>query len=73
METPPSVAVVRLLSVAKDCDPTAVEPLAATVDPDALDRLLQSIDSGEKIQFSHASFSVCLDGDGTATVEAVGC
>jgi len=68
-ETPPSLAVVRLLSVAMNCDPTAVEPLAESVDPDALDRLLPSMGEGSKLQFTHRCLSVFLYGDGTAAVE----
>jgi len=71
-ETPPSVAAVRLLSVAMDCDPTAIEPLAESVDPDALDRLLPSMDADSELQFTHLDLSVCLYGDGTAAVEPGG-
>jgi len=68
-ETPPSVAVVRLLSVAMNCDPTAVDPLGETVDPDALDRLLPSMDDGSELEFTHRRLSVRLHGDGRAAVE----
>jgi|GEM_PF-2146788 hypothetical protein len=71
-ETPPSVAIVRLLSVAMNCDPIDIDPLGETVDPDALDRLLPSMDAGSKLQFSHCHLSVSLCGDGTATVESEG-
>ena len=67
-ETPPSVAVVRLISVAMNCDPTAVEPLGESVDPDALDRLLLSMDEGAKLQFTHLALSILLYGDGKASV-----
>jgi hypothetical protein len=67
-ETPPSVAVVRLISVAMNCDPTAIEPLGESVDPEALDRLLQSMDEGAKLQFTHLCLSILLCGDGTASV-----
>ncbi|MDS0282857.1 HalOD1 output domain-containing protein [Haloarcula onubensis] len=71
-ETPPSVAVVRLLSVATNSDPTAIDPLGETVDPDALDRLLPSMDDGSKLEFTHRRLSVFLHGDGTAAVEPTG-
>jgi|SRR6056297_128572 len=71
-ETAPSVAAVRLLSVAMNCEPTAIEPLAKSVDPDALDRLLPSMDAGSKLQFTHRCLSVLLYGDGTAAVEPSG-
>jgi len=68
-ETPPSVAVVRLLSVARNTDPTALEPLAETLDPDALDRLLPSVDAGSTLEFTHSCFAVSLHGDGRVAVE----
>ena len=72
-ETPPSVAVVRLLSVAMNCDPTAIDPLGGTTDPDALDRLLLSMDEGSKVAVTHLGLTVFLYGDGTAAVEPKGC
>jgi len=72
-ETAPSTAIVRLLSIAKNCDPTAIEPLVESVDPDALDRLVPSLDEGSKLQFTHCSLSVRLCGDGTAAIESDGC
>lgn len=71
-ETPPSVAAVRLLSVAMNCDPVAIEPLAESVDPDMLDRLLPSMAEGSELQFTHLGLSVSLYGDGTAAVESEG-
>ena len=68
-ETPPSVAVVRLLSVATDSDPTAIEPLGETVDPDALDRLLLSMDEESRLEFTYDCLSVSLHGDGTIAAE----
>ena len=72
-ETPPSVAVVRLLSVALNRDPTAIKPLGETVDPDALNRLLLSMDDSSKVEFTYHCLSVLLYGDGTAAVEPDGC
>jgi len=67
-ETPPSVAVVRLIAVAMNCDPVAVAPLAETVDPDALDRLVLSMDGGAELRFRHHRLSVLLCADGTTSV-----
>ncbi|MBX0284717.1 hypothetical protein EGH22_00100 [Halomicroarcula sp. F28] len=72
-ETPPSVAVVRLLSVATNADPTEVEPLAETVDPDALDRLVPSMDAESHLEFTHCCLSILLYGDGRAAVESEDC
>ena len=70
-ETPPSVAVVRLVSIARNCDPTAVDPLGESIDTDALDRLLPSMDDNAKLQFTHVALSILLAGDGTASVTPV--
>ncbi len=67
-QTPPSVAAVRLLGVASNDDPTAIEPLGETVDLDTLDRLVRSMDAESKLAFTHHCHSVTLYGDGTATV-----
>ena len=55
------------------CDPTAIEPLGKTVDPDALNRLLLSMDDSSKVEFTYGCLSVLLYGDGTAAVEPDGC
>ena len=67
-ETSPSTAAIRIISVAMNCDPTAVDPLAETVDPDALDRLLRSMDDGGELEFTHLAFSILLYADGTVSV-----
>lgn len=72
-EIPPSVAVVRLISTAKNCDPSAVEPLGESVDADALDTLLASMGHADELQFSHACTSIRLAGDGTAIVDVANC
>lgn len=72
-ETLPSIAVVRLLSVAMNCEPTAIDPLGERIDTDALDRLLLSMDDRSKLEFTHLGLSIHLYGDGTATVELEGC
>lgn len=71
-ETSPSVAAARLLGVALNCDPTAIDPLGETVDAAALDGLLSSTDEGVQLEFTHQGFSVFLSSDGTATVEPAG-
>ena len=40
--TPPTIAVVETIAVALNREVTALEPLYESVDPDALDALLQS-------------------------------
>lgn len=68
-ETRPCSAVVRLTSVARDCEPTALAPLSEAVDTDALDALLRSADSEVTLRFTYAGLQVQLRGDGTAAVE----
>src|SRR6056297_3548986 len=40
--TAPSTAVIETIAIALDCDPTTIEPLYESIDPDALDALLRS-------------------------------
>lgn len=42
--TPPSLALVATLSTALDAEPTEIDPLYETVDPDAIDELLTEPD-----------------------------
>ena len=67
--TTPVSAVVRLCSVARDCEPTALAPLSETVDADALNTLLQSTETEFSIQFRYAGLLVRLRSDGLVTVQ----
>ena len=67
--TSPCSAVVRLSSVARDCEPTALSPLGETVDTEALDALLESAQTEVSIQFRYAGLLVRLRSDGLVTVQ----
>jgi hypothetical protein len=67
-ETPPSEAVVRAVSAVTDSEPTSLEPLYETVDPEALDRLLRSGTAGMELTVRYLDFHVTLGGDGTVAV-----
>jgi len=45
-DTPASTAVVETVAVARDCEPTELDPLYEVVDPDALDAVVQSSGNG---------------------------
>lgn len=54
-----STAVVRAVSAATDRDPCSLPPLAAVVDPDALDRLFEPRADGTARTGGHLSFVYC--------------
>lgn len=66
----PSVRVALALSEVTGVPPDSIDPLFETVDPDALDALVES-DSLETIRFVHAGHEVVLDGDGQIGVRNV--
>jgi len=73
--TPPSIAVVRTIAVALGCEPTALEPLYESVDPDALDRLLQPSGSSAApgdltVTFAVADRQVTVRSSGDVIVRA---
>ena len=71
--TTPSVAVIETVAVARNREPTRLEPLYEAVDPDALDALIRSIgDSpvadGATVVFEVTDKSVTVHGDGAVVV-----
>ena len=73
--TPPPMAVIETVAVALDRKETAFEPLYESVDPDALDALLQSNGSsataGEvTVRFTLAGRQVPVHGSGEVVVRA---
>ncbi len=67
-DTAPSQAVVRAVSAVTDAEPTSLEPLYETVDPEALDQLLRSGDAGMELTVRYLDYHVTLSGDGTVAV-----
>ena len=74
--TTPSVAVIETVAVARNREPTRLEPLYEVVDPDALDALVRSsedsqVADGTTVAFEVADRSVTVHGDGTVVVRPV--
>lgn len=75
--TPPSVAVAETVAVAVDREPTAIEPLYESVDPDALDALVRSNEEPSAadtvaVSFDVAGRRVTVHGTGEVVVRTGG-
>jgi len=71
--TTPSTAVVETVAIASDREPTAIEPLYETIDPDALDALVRSNETVSSrgdvnVTFEFAGLGVAVHGDGGVVV-----
>ncbi|UPV74940.1 hypothetical protein M0R89_02470 [Halorussus limi] len=69
----PSEGVVAAVSSASGTDPGAMEPLATSIDPDAVDALFADHYDGTArgtglVQFSYAGYEVVVNGDGLVSV-----
>lgn len=74
--TPPSTAVIETVAIALNCEPTSIGPLYESVNPDALDALLQSNRtlSGQEtlsVCFKFADQLVTVHGTGKVVVRSV--
>jgi hypothetical protein len=58
-----SVAVMEALAAIRHCEPTELEPLYSSVDPDALDRLVESASDGLHVRMHIDGFQVVVTGD----------
>ncbi|SDR41507.1 HalOD1 output domain-containing protein [Natronobacterium texcoconense] len=68
-ELQPSVAVVEAVARAEGTDPMALDPsLYRAIDPDALDRLVESADEELTVEFTFAGYTVRVDGFGDVTL-----
>nr|WP_233265145.1 HalOD1 output domain-containing protein [Halomarina oriensis] len=65
----PSVAVVRAVAVATNASPTTMTPLAATLDPDALDAVFRET-AETTVRFRYGGFRVVVTGSGTVRLSA---
>jgi len=73
--THPSMAVVQALSEVMGVEPTAVRPLASSVDTDALDELLAphgNVDAAVEVAVTHEGYGITVDSHGTVTVASDG-
>ena len=73
--TPPPIAVIETVAVTLDRKETALEPLHESVDPDALNALLQAKDSSATpseltVMFTVADRQVTVHGSGEVVVRA---
>lgn len=65
----PSYAVVRAVSTFSDTPITELDPLSLTIDPEAMDSVLESASDGD-ISFSYSGFDVTVT-DGEVVVKEV--
>jgi hypothetical protein len=70
----PSEKVVTKLAAAKGIDPTEVEPLFNSLDPDALDIIFENLAQGPdreqgKVEFTHAGHSITVRADGSVAID----
>lgn len=73
--TPPSMAIVSALSAVDDVAPTALEPIAETVDTDALDALVRESDpegGAIEVSWTQAGYDVTVSSEGVVTVSLPG-
>ena len=63
----PSVRAVRAIAAYSNQEPHRLPPLAQSVDPDALDRLVGSLVEGS-VSFVHAGHQIRLAADGDVSV-----
>lgn len=66
----PSTAVTIALAEVIGTAPESLDPLFETLDPDALDALVDS-DGLETLRFVHAGHEITIDGDGCVGVRSV--
>lgn len=69
----PSEAVVSAVAAVSDADPAAMEPLAESIDPDALDALFADRYDGTPrangaARFAFLGYELVVSGDGLVTV-----
>ena len=67
-ETPPALAVVRVISAVLNEQPTEFEPLHGSVDADALGTLVLSSDD-VSVSFRHLGLAITVRGDGTVVAD----
>ena len=63
--TPPSVAVVRVISAVTNTEPTGYKPLSESIDLDAMDELLLCSTDTVELSVTHMGLPVAVRSDGT--------
>lgn len=69
----PSMAVVETLAIASNREPTIIDPLYDSIDPDALDMLVSSDGNSApgaelSVRFTHGGHNVTVDASGTVVI-----
>lgn len=72
----PSTAVIETVSIAANMDPSTIEPLYGSVDPDALDTLIRSngtrsADNATTVSFTFVEYEVRVRSNGTVAVRPI--
>lgn len=67
-ETPSTVAIVEAVAAVKDCEPTEINPLCDTVDPEAIAQLPRSSTGSLRIDFTVTGVEVTVYSDESLTV-----
>lgn len=60
--------VVRTVAETTETDPLELPPLYETIDPDALDALVEDMEAGT-ISFPYVGHEITVNSDGTVTIE----
>jgi len=63
-ERPASIAVTEALASIRHCDPIELEPLYHSIDPEALDAIVDSGDSDLRATFRIDGFEITVTGHG---------
>jgi len=72
----PSTAVIQTVSIAANTDPSNIQPLYGSVDPDALDKLIRSngarsTGSTTSVSFTYAEYEVTLHSTGIVVARPI--
>lgn len=61
-------AVIQTVAETTDTDPLELPPLYETIDPDALDALIEDMQAGS-ISFTYTGREITVHSDGTVTID----
>lgn len=67
MTTAPSTRVIAAIANEENVSPADLDPLAETVDPEAIDALFGG-DAVRELTFCYAGYEVTMDGDGRVAI-----
>lgn len=71
---PAAITIVETVAAVREADPTELEPLSSTVDPDALNTLFAASGGGAEtgvIQFEYENCLISVTADGAVSVAPV--